>query len=204
MRSVITDFVLMLSSSVGLSILTKATGILLLGLVVGTLVARLRAAWRHLVFATTFAAVLVLPLVAVSIPELPIEFAVAGAADDETQRHSATAPVLTATLVEPTSASSITTSRSMPAAWSLPSVGSVLFFVWIGGAALLMFLLIVDLLRVRHMRRHGLPSARLAAMVERLTRNTRLGRVNVMLHETIGAPVTFRFLPTGDHASGGC
>ena len=192
MRSVITDFILMLSSSVGLSILVKATAILLLGLVVGALATGLRASWRHLVFATTFAAVLALPFVALSVPELPIEFAAAATTDGEPQMHSTVAPVLTSRLVEPGTVSSTVTSSSTTGAWSLPSLGSVVFLVCIGGAVVLLLLLMVDLLRVRHTRRHGLPSARLREMVEQLT-GDRPTRVDIMLHEKIGAPVTFGF-----------
>ena len=189
MTSVITDFVLLLSGSVGLSILAKATVILLLSLVAGALAARAQASWRHLLFATTFAAVLVLPVVVLAFPEMPIEFA--ATAQEERQRQSPVSPVYYPTGVAPMSAS--TAGPTSAAEWSSPSIATVLLLVWTAGGLLLMLSLAVDLLRVRYMRRHGLPSEQLGRMVDKLRRDAGVKPVDVMLYEKIQAPVTFGF-----------
>ncbi len=78
MTSVISDLVLRLSDSVALTIFAKPTVILLFGLVAGALSVRAQASWRHLDFATTFAAVLALPLIAVTVEEYRTPRSMAG------------------------------------------------------------------------------------------------------------------------------
>lgn len=190
MRSVITDFVLTLSGSVGLTILAKATVVLLLGLVAGALSVRAQASWRHLVFATTFAAVLALPLVVFTIPDLPIEVAVAEPVSETLKVSSA--PVLSSAIVEPTGSETTAPTATLQTR-SLPSIATVLLVAWIAGALILFLSLMLDLFRVRHLRRHGLPSNKLRGLVERLTVEARLKPVDLMLHEKIQAPVTFGF-----------
>ena len=191
MRSVITEFFLSLSGSVVLTILAKATVVLLLGLFAGVLAARARASVRHLVFATTFAALLALPLVVLTIPEFPVELAVTN--DAAAQHPANTAAIVSSSAVESTVAGSITPAAASKAAWSLPTFASILLGVWIGGAALLMLSLVLDLFRVRRIRRHGLPSEKLRWVVEQLTIDARLKPVEVLLHEKIQSPVTFGF-----------
>jgi beta-lactamase regulating signal transducer with metallopeptidase domain/ankyrin repeat protein len=191
MKSAVTDFVLVVSGSVGLTILAKATVVLLLGLVAGALSARAQASWRHLVFATTFAAVLALPIVVAAVPDLPIEVQ-SGAGQAGAASPISEPAAVPAAVVERSSSAA----NSVPAAassYSIPSMATILLLAWIAGAAFLMLSLIVDLLRVRHIRRHGLPSKQLRSMVNQLTVEARLKPVGVLLHEKIEGPVTFGF-----------
>ncbi len=190
MRSFVTEFVFVLSGSVGLSILAKATIILLLGLVAGALASRTQASVRHLVFATTFAAVLALPIVVFGIPELPVEFA--AVSESEMQQPLATMPAASSTTVT-TAAGAATREASTTASWSMPSLGTIVFAIWGAGAVLLLLSLVVDLLRVRNLRRDGIPSEQLRARVDRLVMDAGAKPVDVMLHEKIQAPVTFGF-----------
>lgn len=191
MTSVITDFILLVSGSLGLSILAKATFILLLGVVVGAIAVRAQASWRHLVFATTFAAVLALPLAVIAIPELAVEFAATPRV--EVQKETAipieSPPSVSAPAIASTSEPGTLTAE----AWAMPSVMTVVLSVWLAGVVFLLLSLAVDLLRVRHLRRHGLPSEKLRETIERLTVDARMKPVDVMLHEKIAAPVTFGF-----------
>jgi beta-lactamase regulating signal transducer with metallopeptidase domain/ankyrin repeat protein len=188
MRSVITDFVITLSGSIGLAVLSKATVILVLGLAVGALAGRAQASWRHLVFATTLAAVLALPLVAFAVPELPIAFVV-----DTQSADQRGAPIEAATSVAAATALPTAARTAPEETWSLPSVATILLFTWIGGVTALMISLAVDLMRVRHFRRCGLPSQQLRGIVDRLTSDSRLKRVDVLLHEDLQTPVAFGF-----------
>ena len=191
MKSFVTDLVLILSSSIGLSILVKATVIMLVGLVAGALAGRARASWRHLVFATTFAGVLALPLIVLAAPEMPIEVVTA---QSEDVKRSSIAPTSSTTMTTPATIVTALPSASTSFAWSVPSIPTLLLFVWGAGAFFLMLSLIIDLLRVRHLRRHGLPSKRLRDFVALLTVDGTRRPVDVMLHENIQAPVTFGFL----------
>jgi bla regulator protein blaR1 len=190
MTSIITDFVLLISSSVGLTILAKATVILTLGLVAGALAVRAQASLRHLVFATTFAAVLALPLIVATIPDLPV--AVPVAASGELAQRSALAIPASA---DSAAADAVTLAPAVSTtdAWQLPSLATILLLAWITGAFALMLSLTIDLVRVRHLRRHGLPSEQLRSVIDRLAVEARVNPVDVMLHEKIQAPVTFGF-----------
>ena len=191
MTSVISDLVLILSDSVALTILAKATVILLLGLVAGALSVRAQASWRHLVFATTFAALLALPMVVMIMPDLPVE--VTASAPVAESATAAAARVASLTAIEP----AVTITTAKPAAIAetsaMPSTTTLLLVAWIAGGLFLSLSLVVDLMRVRHFRRHGLPSERLRGLVERLTIEARLKPVDVLLHEKLQAPVTFGF-----------
>ena len=190
MTSVISDLVLILSDSVALTILAKATVILLLGLFAGALSVRAQASWRHLVFATTFAALLALPMVVMTIPDLPVEVA---ASTPVVQNAPVAVTNIPSAMTDP--AITVTTaSRAMAAdAWSLPSTATLLLVAWLVGASFLSLSLLIDLMRVRHFRRHGLPSSHLREMIEKLTLEARVKPVDVLLHEKLQAPVTFGF-----------
>ena len=191
MNSVITEFFLTLSGSLALTILAKATVISLLGLVAGALAVRAQASLRHLVFATTFAALLSLPLVVLVIPEFPVEFA--SATEATTQPQATSTAVISTAVVEPGSTGPVTPASASPFTGSMPSVGTILLVAWIGGATFLMLSLLLDLMRVRHTRRHGLPSEKLRGLIDRLGVDARIRPVDLLLHERIQAPVTFGF-----------
>src|SRR5215471_8225865 len=72
MISTISEAAVALGRLVELSILGKATVILVIGLTIVTLSRRARASVRHLLLAATLAAVLALPLVALAVPEMTI------------------------------------------------------------------------------------------------------------------------------------
>ena len=72
---------LWLSNSFELSLLAKATIILLAGLAVTALARTARASARHLVVATLFAALLVLPLLIAFVPAMAIDVPIAKAPD---------------------------------------------------------------------------------------------------------------------------
>jgi bla regulator protein blaR1 len=195
MTSVVTDFVLMVSDSLGLSILAKVTVILLLGLVAGAFARRMRASWRHLVFVTTFTAALALPLAVAGVPELSVEFATESAV--AAQPQVVTAPVSPATAVAQPAGPVSDPESARSVAWAMPSIATALLVIWVSGAAFLLLSLGVDLFRVRHLKRHGIPSEQLRETIERVTIEARMKPVDLLLHEKIQAPVTFGlFRPT--------
>ena len=191
MISAITDFILLVSGSVGLSILAKATLVLLLGLIVGAIAGRAQSSWRHLIFATTFAAVLALPLVAIAIPEVAVELETAAPVEAHSQSSTTADSPLTSSELPMIAARDA--GAPSPEVWALTSVTVILFSVWITGALFLLLSLTVDLLRVRGLRRHGIPSKKLRGIIERLTIDARMKPVDVLLHEKLSAPVTFGF-----------
>jgi beta-lactamase regulating signal transducer with metallopeptidase domain/ankyrin repeat protein len=191
MTSIITDFVLMISSSISLTILAKATVILTLGLFAGALAVRAQASLRHLVFATTFAAVLALPLIVATVPDLPVPVPVEASAVSSRETSPSDA-VRSASFVASDAPASVPAERTAQG-WQWPSLTTVFLLVWIAGAFALMLSLTIDLVRVRHLRRHGLPSEQLRNVIDMLAAEAQVKPVDVMLHEKIQAPVTFGF-----------
>ena len=176
----LTDLILLASESVSLSILVKASFILLLGFVAGAIASKSQASWRHLIFATTFAAVLVLPLVALTVPELAVVFETEAPA--EVQKQSSTTVASPVAVSQPSAAATRETNTPTSSEWAMPAVTVILFSAWIVGAVLLLVSMAVDLLRVRDLRRHGIPSENLRGTVDRLTVDARMKPVNVLLH----------------------
>jgi len=203
MRSIftgITDFALTIDHSIELTILVKATIMLTLGLATVGLAAHARASWRHLVVAATFATLLAFPLVVISLPSLTIEIPATVAASVEPSKNAAPANTVVQSPVVATEATALQAERS----WSLPSVATILRSVWIVGAAVLILSLLVDLWRVRRLRRDGLPSAELSELTRTLASDSGLSRnIEVLTHEDIKGPLTCGWLrpaimmPTG-------
>jgi len=80
MTTTFTEMMLVLSQWVDVSILSKATLVLLLGLTATSLAKGKRASVRHLVLAAMFAALLALPLAVLTAPAVTIEVPVSVAA----------------------------------------------------------------------------------------------------------------------------
>src|SRR5262245_27345286 len=116
MMSTISEAAVALGRMVELSILGKATIILVMGLTTVMLSRRARASVRHLLLAAMLAAVLTLPLIVLAVPEVIIGVPASQAIESADISPDAPPVALTA----PTSASlpSRATERS---SWSLPS-----------------------------------------------------------------------------------
>ena len=73
MTTSLSDFALLLSQSIELSLVAKATLILLAGLVVTHLTRSARASARHLVVASAFAALIALPVLLAAAPAMTLD-----------------------------------------------------------------------------------------------------------------------------------
>jgi len=194
MRSFITDFVFALGGSATLAILFKATVVLMLGLAVAAVAAHARASWRHLIFATTFALLIALPMVVASGPAFAIEVPVAeSAAGAAFETSSSTTGTASAAVQAPEASSSAPAASG--SSFAMPSLSSVLLTLWFGGAFLLIVSMAIDLMKVRNLRRHGLPSQPLTDLTRTLAREGGVRRrVDVLLHENVPAPFTCGWL----------
>ena len=188
MISTINEAVVALSRSVELSILGKATLMLVIGLIVVKLAGRARASVRHLLLTATFATVFALPLIALTAPEVTIAVSVAQARE----------PVPNITAVTPSVVPLSTTSSSQPnratehPSWSAPSWITIVRLVWVAGAILLLLQLGVDLWRLYRIRRDGLPWTERRELMQSLTAECGIRRsVEILLHEGILAPLTY-------------
>ena len=188
MISTINEAAVALSRWVELSILCKATIMLVIGLTVVRLAGRARASVRHLLLTATFAAVFALPLIVLAAPEVLIGVP-ASQVGESIANVKAAAPA--AALTTPTG-TSIPSPATENASWSARSWITIVRLVWIAGAILLLLHLGVDLWRLHRIRRDGLPWPEQRELMQSLTTECGIRRsVEVLLHEGILAPLTY-------------
>lgn len=187
MRSTITEVTLALSRWVELSIVGKATVMIMLGLTAARLKVHARASLRHLLLATALATLLVLPLVILAAPNLTIDVPVAQVRESV---EVSSAPTSSAAIADP-EINSPRLSASDSGSWSAPSWRTLIRSIWILGGMLLIVSLSVDLWRVRQLRRNGLPWTPFRELTQTLASECGLRRpIEVLLHEDIKAPLT--------------
>src|SRR5262245_9742494 len=187
MMSTISEAAVALSRLVELSILGKATVILVIGLTVVMLSRRARASVRHLLLTATLAAVFALPLIVLSAPEVIIGVP-ASQASESTDLIPAAPPVA---LTAPTIAN-LPSRATESAPWSLPSWITIFRTVWLAGAFLLLAQLAVDLRRLYRIRRESLLWMESRELMQWLASECGVRRnVEVLLHESIQGPLTY-------------
>lgn len=193
MTSVLAEAALAISRSAELSIVVKATVIVLLGLSTARLAPRARASTRHLILSLTCAGLLALPLVPAVAPDLSFQVPVSSVAESFQQ------PIETPQPSAPTSSRAGAAARSAAEASrssssSIP-LAALIRVVWSCGAVLLLASLGSAVWRLGRMRRRGLPWPALGALVGRLAADAGIRRpVEVLLHEDVVAPVTCGFV----------
>ena len=182
MTTSLSDFALLLSQSIELSLVAKATLILLAGLVVTHLTRSARASARHLVVASAFAALIALPVLLAAAPAMTLDVPVT---------PSAPAP---ASVMWPASVGdpiAIATSASRPASSSV-SIVDVLRAVWLAGTIAFLIPVAAVLWRLSMIRRTGLPTAWRRDEVAQLARERGVRKpVEVVEHEAVPGPMTF-------------
>ena len=143
-----------IAGSPALSPIAKATVVSVAALAVARLARRRRASIRHLVFATTFIVLLALPLVPAVVPAHQVAMPLL----EPAQNIGAVtpAPGLSAPVAIPQSAdgSQVAGGRQPR---TLPSLSTVLLAAWVVGTAILLVSMIAGLIRVRRVRRNGVP-----------------------------------------------
>src|SRR5262245_1850451 len=185
--STINEAAVALGRPVELSILGKATVILVIGLTIVILSRRARASVRHLLLAATLAAVLALPLIVWAVPEVTIGVP-ASQASEPTDLSPAAPPVV---LTAPEVITSLPSRATESAPWSLPGWMTIFRTVWLAGAFLLLAQLAVDLRRLYRIRREGLLWMESRELTQWLASECGVRRkVEVLLHEGITGPLT--------------
>jgi uncharacterized protein (TIGR03435 family) len=188
---VIGGVMLLLSSSLAASILSKATLIAILGLMGACLTRRSPAAARHAVLAASLAVLLALPIASILIK--PVRIALPAS----TQEWAP--PSLFPTSVDAaqpaTAMDGSVVVASVTQRWRGLSLSAVLLAVWIAGTAFFLLRMIFGLHQVRALRRFGLPWRDGQSIVNRLALDAGIHRrVEVLLHESLPAPVTCGFV----------
>ena len=188
MISTINQWAVALSNFVELSILGKATVMLVLGLAVVKVAGHARASVRHLLLTATLATVLVLPLVVLAAPQITIWVPAAPIDPPVAVLPESPPPVVSSTSAN----ISVSTPVAETTSWAPPSLTSIAWTVWVVGAVLLLFHLGVNLWRLDGIRRNGLPWTERREMIRSLSAECGIRRpVEVLLHERIIAPLTY-------------
>ena len=174
---------LALSQSLELSLIVKATAVVLLALVGARLASHERASVRHLLLASAFVALLALPLVALTGPRVTIDVPVAQPA---AIASSAPAPV-----AAPSAPPAPAPAATITGGWKIPDRGTMMRAIWIGGVIVCLTPLVLTIWRLRRIRRTGIPFApMLSVEIERHVAR----RVEFLQHEDVAAPLTFGVL----------
>jgi beta-lactamase regulating signal transducer with metallopeptidase domain len=165
------------------SIVFKATLVLAAGLIATACARRARASVRHAMLTATLAVALALPVGAFVLPAIVIEVPVAGAATRTTspteapQPRSAT-PVELSSIARRSPDASITSSNVIMSAWAVV-------------AGLLLASLALSVWRLRTIRRTGMPWLESRPLLSGLAARAGIDRrVDVLVHESISAPLT--------------
>jgi beta-lactamase regulating signal transducer with metallopeptidase domain len=190
MISAINEAAVALSRFVEVSILGKATLMLVVGLVVVKLAGRARASLRHLLLTATFATVFALPLIVMTAPEVTIRVPAAQSSESIAQATRTGPLVVSAPTSASVSSSGFASAVTERAVRYAPSLTAILRLVWIAGAVVLLFHLGLDLWRLYRIRRHGLPWTQRREFMQSLRAECGIRRsVEVVLYESILTPL---------------
>ncbi|MEP6782283.1 MAG: M56 family metallopeptidase [Acidobacteriota bacterium] len=175
--------VLLLSGSIELSLIVKATLLLMAALAGAALARRARASTRHIVVATSFAALIALPILIAMVPAIAIEV-------------PATRPAFAQRIdVSPASDPSAAAGEiSRAAGRALPglSLAQWLRIAWSAGAIVFLIPVASVLWRLSMIRRTGLPVAWHRHELARLADARGVAQpVDLLEHEDVPGPMTF-------------
>jgi bla regulator protein blaR1 len=174
--------------SIELSVVLKATCVLLMALAVVTFTRRGRASVRHLLLTSTFIILVLLPLVAATVPPFSIEIPA-----------SETFPVTSSPLVSSAPQEFVTSppDRSSPVAYRSTAISWAVLFrlLWALGVISCLGSVARGLWRARHLRRHSLPWLGSNVRVSGLLGDPAIrGTVAFLLHEDVRSPATCGFV----------
>jgi beta-lactamase regulating signal transducer with metallopeptidase domain len=194
MNRTVADAVLLLSGSPELSLIVKATLILLASLAVAQFARHARASVRHLVVVACFVALVALPVFMAAAPTMTIDVPVTGSIAQPAGLPSQ-APDQTPQVPAIDTRDGASLRGARPSAGNpkgLPPLPTLLRYGWVVGAVLFLVPVVSVLWRLSVIRRTGLPIAWHREVLSRLVREQGVRRpVEVLEHEAVPGPMTF-------------
>ena len=183
MMPAFTDVALWLSRTIELSLLAKATLLLAAALTVTRLARHSRASVRHLVIATSFVALIALPVLLAAAPAMTIEVPVSPAFAAVSQTAPPAAP----------SRSPIAIATDIPRqAMADVAMADVLRAIWLAGTIVFLIPVAAVLWRLSTIRRTGLPVAWNRDALAQLAASRGVKKpVELVEHEAVPGPMTF-------------
>jgi uncharacterized protein (TIGR03435 family) len=176
-------FAITLGTSLALSVIVKATVVLAGAMMAVRLARRRSASIRHLLLATAFAWLLLLPLVSAAVPPREVRLSIPPPAA-EIGLPAPTSRTARETVSEPGE-------PTPSAARMLPSTSTLSLCLWLAGVASCLVPMAAGLRRARWLRRRGIPWSDGKAIVATLAPGlTARRRVGVLLDEGAEGPMT--------------
>jgi polysaccharide export outer membrane protein len=173
-----------------LSLAFKATVLLGVALAAVGLAGRMRASRRHLLLASSFAALIALPVAATLIPAVAIPIPIANAPDPTTNAAASLVVRERAQVSPPPSHGARRISAS-----SAPSTTTILRGFWLFGAASILAVFGGSLWSLYRVRRSAVPWITGQTMAAAIAKEAGLNRsVTVIVHERTAVPATTGFL----------
>ena len=167
------------------ALLFKVTLILALALAGTRLARHSRAAVRHVLLAASFAALLMLPIASVVVPD--VQIAMPAAVQEVISPVDIEPIVETAPAVTARPGGTVVPSRMS----QYLSLSVVLGGVWVAGVIAFLFPVMAGLWQVRSLRRSSLPWADGRIAAEMIAREAGIRRpVDVLLHQSLAGPMT--------------
>ena len=179
--------VIEIGESVELSILVKATLAMAIGLGATSLAARGRASVRHLLLASTFGVLLVLPVSLTFVPAAVIQIPVERGIEAPPSQVGAPEPSGQTSSLEPLGGTApVARATSLRLRWSV-----LILSGWVVGSTLLLLSLGLSLWRLDRIRRRAFPWSDRSPLVRSVAEELGLRRpVELLLHEELEAPLT--------------
>ncbi|HET9703105.1 MAG TPA: M56 family metallopeptidase [Vicinamibacterales bacterium] len=191
MSRTVADTALLLSQSPELSLVAKATLILLVGLAAIQFARHARASVRHLVMVACFAALIALPVLMAAAPSMTIEVPVAASAPAASRQRG----IDRSEGLSPPDSKQGSGSQRGAVERAVPLRLAPLTLVrlaWVIGAVVFLVPVAAVLWRLSVIRRTGLPIAWHREVLTRLVREQGVRRpVEVLEHEAVPGPMTF-------------
>ncbi len=183
----IKNAILVLSSSLAVSTLAKATVIMALGLIAARLARRSQASVRHALLAVTFGALLALPAASILTPPVRIAAPIVVETPAVPPAFDAAAGAISPIGQEDTKAG-VTPSISRS---SVLSTSILLLVGWIAGVSLFLLPMAMGIWQLRSLRRSGLPWQSGQSLADGLALDAGIRTpVEVLLHEALPGPMT--------------
>lgn len=183
MSPILGEATVAIGGSLALSIIVKATMVSGTALIAARLARHSRASLRHVLFATAFVVLLVLPVVAVSVPARPVAVAIA--------QSARTADIAAAGIA--LSAASVANGGNSPHVPTRPSrsTSTLVLAIWLAGVAIVLVPMHAALLRLRRLRQRGIPWRQGQAVVDEIAAAQAVRTpVQLLIGEDVVGPMT--------------
>jgi beta-lactamase regulating signal transducer with metallopeptidase domain len=182
---------------VTLSLLIKATALLVVVLIAVRAAQRARASVQHAMLAATFVALATLPLATAWLPawELPVLPPSAVLAVSQGITHDRSGVRAGSGMARPIEGAEPRVTAGPARSVGNSAVESIVLATWLAGTVCVLLTLAVSLLRLQRLRRAGLPCLETQRHLRALARSAGIGRpVDLVVHEDVGAPITYGIL----------